>query len=164
MRITAEGLRLIKEFEGFSPTPYRCPAGSWTIGFGHASGVNEHSSPITAAEAEELLRRDLAVVEGQMQRYVRVPLNNNQWGALASFAFNVGMGKAGYKSGWVWLRNGKNSTLLSLLNDGQYAAAAQQFGKWTYARGKTLPGLVRRREAERQLFMKPVEAVRELDS
>lgn len=164
MSIPAACIALVKEFEGLRLKPYRDLTGTWTIGWGHCGGVNEHTAPITRAEAEELLARDLGVAAGIVDSHVRVPLNENQRGALISFCFNVGPGRAGYKDGLVWLKSGRNSTMLSLLNQGQYQRAAQEFAKWANAfnlktgRKEPVAGLLRRRIAERDLFLKPVEA------
>lgn len=156
MKTTAEAIQLVKEFEGFSATPYRCPAGKWTIGFGTTRGVSAHSPAITRKQAEELLQRDLADAEAVVRNFVRVPLNPNQFSALVSFIHNVGTGQRGIKDGFVWLRNGRNSTMLTLLNDGRYEAASHQFGKWINVKNKPSKGLIRRREAERALFMRPI--------
>jgi lysozyme len=96
---------------------------------------------ITAEQAEEYLRSDLRAFEREVERMVLVPLNSNQFAALVSFAYNLGAEAL------------RKSTLLRLLNAHNYAGAAEQFARWTYAAGKQLPGLVRRRAAERALFI-----------
>ncbi|HXG01499.1 MAG TPA: lysozyme [Bacteroidota bacterium] len=118
---------------------YLCPAGVWTIGYGHTGGVKE-GDRITLQQAEELLKQDLERFEECIRRSVTVPLNQNQFDALVSFAFNVGCMAL------------ENSTLLRKLNAGDYAGAAQEFGKWVKSRGVILPGLIKRRDAERALF------------
>lgn len=134
------GIALIKRFEGCELKAYRCPAGVWTVGFGHTGPDVRAGVVITAARADELLRRDLARFEAGVARLVRVPVTPNQFGALVSFAYNVGLG------------NLAASSLLRKLNRGDYTGAAGEFGKWTKAAGRALPGLVRRRAAERELF------------
>ncbi len=150
-RLNPAGLDLIKACEGFHAERYLCPAGKPTIGYGHvilAGEVFEHS--LSEAEAVDLLRRDLAEVGRQVAGLVRAPLNDNQFSALVSFTYNVGAG------------NLSASTLLRKLNFGDYPGAAEQFGAWvkctkTDRNGnkykETLPGLVRRRRAERKLFL-----------
>lgn len=135
------GLALIKSFEGLSLTPYLCPAGKATIGYGSTRGVTMNSPPITRAEADRLLRRDLGHAESVVDGLVDVPLNGNQFSALASFVFNVGAEAF------------RRSTMLRKLNAGDYLGAAAQFERWIFAGGKELPGLKRRRAAERSLFL-----------
>lgn len=139
-------LALIRRFEGWSATPYRCPAGYWTIGFGalrDAAGapVTATTPPLDRAAGEALLARDLAAVGAAVARMVRVPLAPEAFGALVSFAYNLGPGRL------------RASTLLRRLNAGDRAAAAAEFPRWCMAGGRRLPGLVRRREAERLLFL-----------
>lgn len=144
--ISARGIELIKHFEGLFLTAYLCPAGVWTIGYGHTGlrhrdGTVRAGRKITEAEAETLLRIDMDYFEGKVQSLVKVPLNDDQFAALVSFAFNVGEG------------NLASSTLLRRLNAGDYAGAAEQFARWNKAAGKTLAGLTRRRSSERNLFL-----------
>lgn len=133
---------LIKSFEGLELEAYLCPADIWTIGYGHTGNVKEGDS-ITKAEADELLDKDLQTFRNGVRRLVKVPLNENQFGALVSFAYNLGLGSL------------QNSTLLKLLNAGDYDGAADQFLRWNKSKGKVLTGLVRRREAERAVFLTP---------
>jgi lysozyme len=139
------GVELIKEFEGLRLRAYRCPAGVLTIGYGttvYPTGYKvQMGEQITAEQAEEYLRSDLRDFEREVERMVLVPLNSNQFAALVSFAYNLGAEAL------------RKSTLLRLLNAHNYAGAAEQFARWTYAAGKQLPGLVRRRAAERALFI-----------
>jgi lysozyme len=139
MHTSQKGLDLIKSFEGLRLSAYKCPADVWTIGFGTTAGVKPGQT-ITKERAEELLRDDVARFEAQVLRLVKVPLTQGQHDALVSFVYNLGAG------------NLSNSTLLRLLNSGDYKGAAAQFDRWTKAGGKTLAGLVRRRAAERALF------------
>lgn len=128
---------LIKSFESLRLTAYLDSVRVPTIGYGHTRGV-KMGTTITEEQAEALLEEDLAEACRAVETLVRVPLTDNQFGALVSFQFNLGaLGK---------------STLLKFLNKGQYAEAAQEFGKWVYAGREKLNGLIRRREAERKLF------------
>jgi len=153
MAINSAALALIKEHEGLRLDAYPDPAHGWsvpTIGYGHTSAAGApkvvKGMRITAREAETILKRDLAAVEADVLRQVKVPLNANQFGALVSFTFNLGSG------------NLRKSTLLKRLNAGAYQDAAAQFALWVNAAGKPLPGLVKRREAERALFLTPTAA------
>ena len=133
----------VKGFEGLATKAYLCPAGKPTIGYGHTGNVRPEDT-ITKEQAEALLEKDLAKFEEGVKKQVKVPLNENQLAALTSFAFNVGLG------------NFKTSTLLKQLNEGNYELAADQLLRWTKSAGKELAGLVRRRAAERALFLTPV--------
>ncbi|WP_323012884.1 lysozyme [Devosia sp.] len=153
MAINSAALALIKEHEGLRLDAYPDPAHGWsvpTIGYGHTSAAGApivlKGMRITAKEAEAILKRDLAAVEADVLQQVKVPLNANQFGALVSFTFNLGSG------------NLRKSTLLKRLNAGAYQDAAAQFGLWINAAGKPLPGLIKRREAERMLFLTPTAA------
>lgn len=144
MRIGQAGLDLIKSFEGLALKAYLCPAGVPTIGYGHTRTVAHADVAagrrITQAEAEALLRADLEFFEAGVTKKVRTSLRQNQFDALVSFAYNVGLGAFG------------NSTLLAHVNARRFDEAAAQFAKWTRAGGRVLPGLVRRRKAESELF------------
>ncbi|EOX8980492.1 lysozyme [Enterobacter hormaechei] len=141
MKTGMNGLHLITEYEGLRLQAYKCPADIWTIGYGHTAGVSANDV-ITKEDALFFLRQDVAETEWAVSQYVHLPLTQNQFDALVSFAFNVGVG------------NFRTSTLLKKLNAGDYDGAAREFGRWIHAGGKALPGLVRRREAERALFLK----------
>jgi lysozyme len=140
--LTPLGLDLIKRYEDFRPKPYDDGTGTITIGYGHTRTKIMPAS-ITEEGATELLVEDLDYFEGIVQREVRVPVNRNQYAALVSLVFNIGEGAF------------RNSTLLKKLNNGNYQAAANEFEKWTKAGQQELKGLVRRREAEKQLFITP---------
>ena len=140
MNISKKGIELIKRFEGCRLKAYKCPAGVWTIGYGHTNNVRR-DDVITQEEAEELLKRDLKVHEDNVKRLVKVALTQGQFDALVSFEYNVGYG------------NLANSTLLKLLNAGNYDGASKQFKRWVYAGDKVLEGLVKRRIAETELFL-----------
>ena len=143
MNISKKGIDLIKRFEGCRLKAYRCPAGVWTIGYGHTNNVRPDDI-ITQNDAEELLKRDLKVHEDNVKRVVKIALTQNQFDALVSFEYNVGYGAFA------------NSTLLKLLNAGNYNGASKQFERWVYAGDRVLEGLVKRRKEEKGLFLKPV--------
>lgn len=145
MNISETGIQLIKNFEGCVLKAYKCPAGVWTIGYGHTSGVKEGQT-ITLKQAEDYLLQDIRAYEITVNNLVNVPLNQNQFDALVSFCYNLGP------------NNLKNSTLIKLLNKKDYLGAAEQFDRWIYAGGKKLPGLVKRRAAEKELFLKITES------
>ena len=136
---------IIKEFEGCRLKAYRCPAGIFTIGWGHTDGVIE-GDEITQEQANSLLSRDVDMFATGIRRLLSVDVSVNQLAALTSLAFNIGLG------------NLRHSTLLKLLNAGDFEGAANQFLRWNKAGNKVLPGLVRRREAEKQLFLKDNDA------
>lgn len=140
MKTSLKGIALIKEYEGLRLGAYLCSAGVLTIGYGHTGGVKE-GDLITEQKAEQLLQDDLKKFENGVLRLVRVPLTQNQFDALVSFAFNLGVGNLG------------KSTLLKMLNDRDYKGAASQFIRWNKAAGKELAGLTRRRIAESELFL-----------
>lgn len=139
MKTSDTGLALIKRFEGLRLKAYRCPAGILTIGYGTTRGVKTGQT-ITEARADELLREDVQAFEQAVTETVTVPLTQGQFDALVSLTYNIGPGAF------------RASTLLRLLNRGEYAQAAAQFDRWNRGGGKVLPGLVKRRAAERRLF------------
>ena len=144
-QINQAGVELLKQAEGLRLTAYKDPVGIWTIGYGSTRNVKP-GMRISAEEAEQLLKMDLWRFERAVEVLVKVPLTDNQFSALVSFAYNVGEGALA------------KSTLLRKLNAGDYKGAAKEFGRWVKAGGTTLPGLVRRRKAEMQLFLKPDDA------
>ena len=139
-QINQAGKKLIEEFEGLRLTAYKDSRDIPTIGYGHTKNVHLGLT-ITKQQAEEFLSQDLRVAEAGVQDHVKVSLNDNQFAALVSFVFNLGAG------------NLASSTLLRELNAGNYQAAADQFPRWDHAGKSVLPGLKRRREAERKLFL-----------
>jgi lysozyme len=143
MKTNDEGFKLIKTFEGLRLQVYKCPANVWTIGYGHTGNVVK-GQIIDIVTAEQLLKKDLEKFEAEVKRLVTVSLNSNQFSALVSFTYNVG------PSAFA------KSTLLRFLNKSKYIETALQFGRWTRGGGVILPGLVRRREAEKNLFIKSV--------
>lgn len=139
MTTNSKGLNLIKHFEGCKLTAYKDIAGIWTIGYGHTKGVTEGMG-ISQATADSILKEDLKEFEGYVSQYVKVKLTSNQFSALVSFAFNLGP------------RALRMSTLLKLLNRSDYHGAMLEFPKWCKSRGRLIPGLLRRRLAEQELF------------
>lgn len=130
-------IKKITEFEGFSNTAYRCPAGKWTCGIGHTSGVTP-TTTCTRKEAEQWLKEDLAPVEAYVNTIEQVR-TQGQYDALVDFAYNLGLGSL------------KSSTLLRKIKEVAPTGDIQeQFRRWVYAGGKVLKGLVRRREWEAQ--------------
>lgn len=146
MKTGQKGIDLIKKFEGLRLEAYLCPARVWTIGWGHTKTAKQGQT-ITTKEAENLLRTDLKQFENGVKAFVKVPLNQNQFDALVSIAFNIGITAF------------SRSTLVMLLNDKDYLGAANQFDRWVKANGVTLPGLVKRRTEEKELFLTPVEGI-----
>ena len=139
--ITDKGLNLIKVFESFRATKYICAGGYPTNGYGHVIRHGETFTTLSESEASDLLAKDVGVAEGAVLRLIKVPLSDGQFDALVSFTFNLGSGSL------------QRSTLRSKINRGEYLEASEEFGKWCRAGGKKLKGLVRRREAERLLFL-----------
>lgn len=139
-QINQAGLDLIKSFEGLRNKAYKDIVGVLTIGYGHTGSDFNKDTEWTDEECEEALKKDLARFEQGVEKLVKVPLSDNQFAALVSFAYNLGLGNLG------------SSTLLKLVNKQQYDAAAPEFLKWCRAGGKIVAGLQRRREAERTLF------------
>lgn len=140
MKTSQKGIDLIKQFEGCRLSAYKCPAGVWTIGYGHTYGVKA-GQKISQKQADEFLKEDLKSFEAAVNKYVKVSLTQNQFDALVSFSFNVGSEAL------------RTSTLLRLLNQGKYEEAAEQFDRWVFVSFKKLDGLVRRRKAEKELFL-----------
>lgn len=141
MKTNQKGIDLIKHFEGFRAEPYICSGGKNTIGFGHVIKPKEHFKTLSLADAEVILKDDVKIAEEAVSAFVKVALNSNQFSALCSFVFNLGRWNLG------------RSTLLQLLNKGEYSKAADEFPKWCWAGGVKLKGLLARRKAERDLFL-----------
>ena len=139
-KIGKAGLDLIKSFEGWRDTAYICPAGVLTIGYGSTGPHVKAGMKITPERGEDLLREDLDRFEKAVTRLVTVPLRQNQYDALVSFAFNVGISAL------------ERSTLLKRVNARLFDQAAAEFAKWNRAGGRPLAGLTRRRAAEAALF------------
>ena len=139
MKTAQKGLELIKHFEGCELTAYKCPAGVWTIGYGHIKGVSEGMT-ITQEQAEQMLLDELVEYENYINELVSVDLSQNQFDALVSWVYNLGPS------------NLRSSTLLKVLNSGDYNGVPAQIMRWNKAGGQVLEGLVRRREAEALMF------------
>jgi lysozyme len=156
VKVSQKCIEQIKKDEGVRNRPYQCPALLWTVGVGHVINpshakvklADRKQLPIpdgwdrvlSAAEIDEILRKDLNRFEAGVLRLIKVKLTQGQFDALVSFSFNVGLG------------NLQNSTLRMKLNRGDYEGAAEQFLVWTKAGGKVLKGLVIRRTHEKEMF------------
>lgn len=134
------GIDLIKSFEDCYLTAYQDAVGVWTIGYGHTSGVYQGMT-ITQAEAEAFLREDLKTAENAVNSKVTYPITQNMFDALVSLTFNIGVNAF------------SESTLLKKLNQGDINGAANEFDRWVYGDGEILPGLVKRRAAEKAMFL-----------
>lgn len=135
---------LIKQFEGFRPEAYQDSVGVWTIGYGTTIINNEpvkQGTTITQDQALQLVQQEVNKLWSKIESILKVKINDNQMNALIDFAYNLGFGSL------------KNSTLMRLVNESKFDEAANQFPRWVYAGGKVLPGLVKRREAEKRLFL-----------
>jgi lysozyme len=156
MKVSERCIDNIKKDEGVRQRPYQCPALLWTVGVGHVIDPNHAKVPLaerktlpipagwdrslSMEEIDEILRKDLARFEAGVTRLCPVKLTQGQFDALVSFSFNVGLG------------NLQNSTLRMKVNRGDFEGAAEQFLVWTKAGGKVLPGLVKRRTHEKEMF------------
>ena len=139
MKIGNKGLEMIKHFEGLELNAYKCAAGVWTIGYGHTKGVQE-GMVISEETANEMLVEELNEYENYINTLVTVELNQNQFDAMVSWVYNLGSS------------NLQASTLLKVLNAGNYEGVPEQIMRWNKAGGRVLEGLTRRRQAEADLF------------
>ena len=139
MKISQYGIDLIKHFEGCVLTAYKCPAGVWTIGYGHTKDV-QPGDEWSEDHANHMLEVELEEYENYVSTAVTVPLSQNQFDALVSWVYNLGNG------------NLTSSTMLKVLNSGDYAGVPAQIKRWNKAGGKVLEGLTRRRQAEADMF------------
>ncbi len=139
MKTSNNGIDLIKHFEGCETEAYLCPAGVPTIGYGHIKGV-QMGDVITEAQAHEMLVEELDEYESYINDLVTVSLNQNQFDAMVSWVYNLGSG------------NLRASTLLKVLNSGDYSGVPEQIMRWNKAGGEVLEGLTIRRQAEADLF------------
>jgi lysozyme len=137
---------IISRFEGCRLSAYLCPAGKETIGYGHTGPDVLRGMVITQEQADSLLAADIERFSSGVANLVKQPLNECQQAALISFAFNLGLDRL------------QRSTLLLMVNSGDHLAAAKEFLKWVYANGKILPGLVERRKAESELYLRDFPA------
>lgn len=144
MKISKQGINLIKNFEGLRLRAYKCSGGIWTIGFGHTGPDVKPDSFISSVVAEQLLIEDLERFEKAVNKFIKVPINQNQYDSLVSFIFNIGIGAF------------EKSTLLRLLNKGNYNLVPAQFKRWVHAGGRVSGGLIIRRNKEADLFQTPI--------
>jgi lysozyme len=152
MKTSSNGLQLIRKYEGCKTTPYRCPAGLYTVGYGHVIGnglqlPDQFNRTFSLGEIDELLRTDLARFEQGVLRYCPVYLTQSQFDALVSFSFNLGLGVL------------QRSTLRQkiLRKDGE--GAAKEILRYDKVGGRPLKGLTRRRQAEYRLFTAPTDQI-----
>jgi lysozyme len=144
MQMTEEGLALIRRFEGFRAEAYRCPAGVWTIGYGHTSQAGapkvRPGMVVSEAEAREILAVDAAMFAEGVRTALTREVSPQQFSALVSFAYNVGIGAF------------RRSSVLKAVNEGRFEAVPERLKLWVKADGRRLEGLARRRQAEAELF------------
>lgn len=136
-----KGINFIRSYEGLRLKAYTDSAGVWTIGYGHTGGVVPDMT-ITERQAVEYFKADIKSFENAVNKYVSVPITQSMFDALVSFTYNLGAGTL------------KRSTLLKKLNCNDIVGAADEFGRFVYAGGRILKGLVRRRAAEKEIFLK----------
>ena len=141
MKVSQECVNLVKFFEGFEAKAYLCPANVWTIGYGRTRNVKE-GDMINELQAERDLLEELEEFGHQVLNTVQVPLKQNEFDALTSWTYNLGVG------------NLQSSTLLKKLNSGDKNSVPSEMLRWNKAAGKVLAGLTRRREAEAKLWAK----------
>jgi lysozyme len=139
--LSFEGYQWLKAFEGVRLTPYFDAGGKMTVGYGHLMRRGELHGSLTMAQAEELLKQDVAIAEGVVQHYVTVPLRQSQFDALVMLVFNIGAGQFA------------ESRLLRYVNAGDHQRAAKEFLRWQHVDGEKVPGLQRRRSIERALYL-----------
>lgn len=145
MKTSPQGRALVCASEKCYLRAYLCPAGIPTLGWGHTKGI-KLGDTCSQQQADLWLTQDLNDAEAMVSLLVKVPLTQGQFDALVDFVFNLGAGKFA------------NSTLLKLLNQGNYTAAAAQFKLWTHSGAQVLPGLVKRRAAETDMFLNSMKA------
>ena len=139
MKISEDGLELIKKFEGCETTAYQDSVGVWTIGFGHTKGVEEGQT-CSIEDAESMLANEMDEYEGYINNMVKVDLQQHEFDALVAWVYNLGPTNLG------------ESTMLKVLNGGQFDRVPDEMNRWTRAGGEILEGLVRRRQAESLMF------------
>ena len=145
MYISSSCTNLVKKYEGFRSKPYKCPANVWTIGYGstfylNGEKVSLHDSEISETFASELLEKVLNDFASKVDKVIKVSLNQNQFDALVSFTYNIGISAF------------TKSTLLTKLNNADFQGASYEFIRWNKANGKVLKGLTNRRLDEQKLF------------
>lgn len=147
MKVSKECLKMLAHHEGVRQKPYKCPAGLWTVGVGHLIGdgktlPDSWNRTFTLDEVYDILAKDVVRFERGVNKYVTVPLRQNEFDALVSFSFNLGLGVL------------QRSTLRQALNRGDKEMAIQSLLKYNKAGGKVLKGLDKRRKDEAALFRK----------
>lgn len=145
LALSHTGLKMMMQAEGLRLESYRCPADVLTIGYGHTGPDVKPGMVITKDQAEMLLRDDVRFAEIGVRTYATVPLTQQQFDALVDFAYNCGIGAM------------RGSTMLRKLNSRDYLGAAEELTKWTRAGGKVMAGLVKRRQAEKAMFLDGTE-------
>ena len=139
MKISEDGLELIKKFEGCETCAYQDSVGVWTIGFGHTKGVEEGQT-CSIEDAESMLADEMDEYEGYINNMVKVELQQHEFDSLVAWVYNLGPTNLG------------ESTMLKVLNGGQFDRVPDEMNRWTRAGGEILEGLVRRRQAESLMF------------
>lgn len=146
MRVNEAGLALIRAYEGFRAKAYRCPAGILTIGYGHTSMAGPPDvrvgMTVSKKQAEDILAADVAIFASEISRFIKADLNDNQFAALVSFSYNVGVGAF------------RSSSVLAAVNRSDFDSVPRRLNLWVKAGGRVLPGLVKRRASEGQLFQR----------
>jgi len=139
MKISEDGLELIKKFEGCETSAYQDSVGVWTIGFGHTKDVEEGQT-CSIEDAESMLADEMDEYEGYINNMVKVDLQQHEFDSLVAWVYNLGPTNLG------------ESTMLKVLNGGQFDRVPNEMNRWTRAGGEILEGLVRRRQAESLMF------------
>ena len=145
MEYSEAGLAKTKEFEGLRLNAYQDSGGVWTIGYGHTGKDVKRGMTITQEQANDLLKKDVQWAVDCVNKAVTQAVNQNQFDAMVDFTFNVGCGAF------------RGSTLLRKFNAGDSAGAAEEFLRWKFVKGVEVVGLLRRRQADRTLFLAPVQ-------
>lgn len=145
MKVSKECLKMLAHHEGVRQKPYKCPAGLWTVGVGHLIGDGKSlpdswNKTFTLDEVYDILAKDVTRFERGVNKYITVPLRQNEFDALVSFSFNLGLGVL------------QRSTLRQALNRGDKVMAMESLLKYNKAGGKVLKGLDNRRKDEAALF------------
>jgi lysozyme len=144
MQVNASGMALIENFEGCRTTAYQDCIGTWTIGYGHTSSAGPpavvRGMTISKGEALSILKTDVGNFSKGLEACLRVSLNDDQFSALVSFAYNIGLSEF------------RKSSVLQAVNAGEFHAVPTFMAMWVKAGGKVIPGLVARRAAEAALF------------
>ena len=145
MKVSKECLKMLAHHEGVRQKPYKCPAGLWTVGVGHLIGDGKSlpdswNKTFTLDEVYDILAKDVARFERGLERYLPIELSQNEYDAILSFCFNLGLGTF------------QRSTLRQALLRGDKITAIQSLLKYNKAGGKVLKGLDNRRKDEAALF------------